>query len=87
MKFFQHLGVKTSDTLAPAVNDGLRAAVNPGKLKDLQTKYLHPNNVENLQLTTADSILWRQLRRETRIIDVQLQRETTHLSPAFKSQS
>ncbi|XP_060589138.1 uncharacterized protein LOC132744443 [Ruditapes philippinarum] len=85
-EFFQEksaTGEKTSDTLAQAVNDGLRAAVNPEKLKDLQTKYLRPNNIENLQVPAVDNILWRQLRRETRAMDVQLQRETTHLSSAL----
>jgi hypothetical protein len=55
-------GEKTSETLAQAVNEGMRVSLNVEKLKDLQAKYVHPENVEHLQVPAADNLLWPQLR-------------------------
>ncbi len=59
----------------PFSNEGLRAAVDENKLKELQEKYLRPENIDNLQVPLVDNTLWRQLLRELRARDVQYQKE------------
>ena len=43
------------------------------KLQELQDKYKRPKNVQNLQVPKINDVIWRQLRRETRIHDFSLQ--------------
>lgn len=44
------------------------------KLTDLKKKYLRPKNIPNLQVPRVDDILWRQLKREVRSVDFQMQK-------------
>ena len=67
-------GDKVSDKLASVVNRSLRNPVDDNKLKELKNNYKRPENVENLQVHTTDHFIWRQLPRDVRSTDVQLQK-------------
>lgn len=53
------------------------------KLNNLKQKHLRPKNVPNLQVPKVDDILWRQLKREVRAVDFQLQRSNANYNQAL----
>jgi hypothetical protein len=69
-------GDAVSDGLAKLVNKALRSQGKSDreKLQELQEKYKRPSNIENLQVPKVDSIIWSNLRRDTRTSDVLNQR-------------
>lgn len=73
-------GEKISDKLATVVNRILREDPSEEKFKELKEKYKRPANVENMQVPTIDNTLWRVLDRQTRAVDLQLQRDMGSLT-------
>ena len=49
------------------------------KFKELKEKHKRPKNVDNLRIPAVDNTLRRVLERQTRAVDLQLQRETRNL--------
>lgn len=71
----QETGQKvTSAKLATVANRSLKFPVDEEKMKEIRKKYKRPENVEYLQTPTVDHFIWRQLPREVRNVDVQLQK-------------
>lgn len=73
-------GEKISDKLATVVNRILREDPSEEKFKELKEKYKRPSNVDNMQVPTIDNTLWRVLDRQTRAVDLQLQRDMGSLT-------
>ncbi|MCG8049197.1 MAG: hypothetical protein N0E48_26960 [Candidatus Thiodiazotropha endolucinida] len=73
-------GPKISDKLALMVNRVLRESPDEEKFKVTKDKHKRPENVDNLQTPTIDNTLWRVLDRQTRAVDLQLQREMGNLA-------
>lgn len=53
------------------------------KLIDLKKKHLRPKNITNLQVPRVDDILWRQLKRDVRAVDFQMQKANANYSQAL----
>ena len=66
--------------MATVVNRILWEDPNKDKFKELKEKYKRPANVDNMQVPTIDNTLWRVLDRQTRAVDLQLQRDMGSLT-------
>lgn len=73
-------GEKVSEKMATVINRSLRTPVEEKKYKELKESYKRPENIDNLQVPTIDNFIWRQLPREVRSIDVQLQKSVGQMS-------
>ena len=62
-------GEPIPDQLALLANKSRRCKSVDEKLKELRSKHKRPENVENMQITKVDDILWSQLRPETKAFD------------------
>ena len=76
-------GEPIPDQLALLANKSLRWKSIDEKLKELKSKHKRPENVENLQITKVDDILWSQLRPETKAFDYSQQKMQSVLSQAL----
>ena len=76
-------GKPIPDQLALLANKSLRCKSIDEKLKELKSKHKRPENVENLQITKVDDILWSQLRPETKAFDYSQQKMQSVLSQAL----
>lgn len=72
-------GEKISDKLAELVDRALKGPQKEDKFKELKDKYKRPENVEYLQVPTVDNTIWRALQRDTRAIDLQLQKNMNNI--------
>ena len=76
-------GEAVPEQLALLANKSLRCKSIDEKLKELRNKHKRPENVENLQVTKVDDILWGQLRPETKAFDYNQQKMQSVLSQAL----
>lgn len=65
-----------SEKIAKAANRSLSCPVEEDKIKEIRKKYKRPENVEFMQTPQVDHFIWRQLSRDVRNVDVQLQKAT-----------
>ena len=73
-------GEDISDKLASVVNRILREGPDEKKFKELKDQYKRPANLDNLQIPLIDNTLWRALDRQTRAVDLQLQKDMGNLA-------
>lgn len=66
-------GPKIHDSLAKIVNESLRNKSNQQKIIELSKKYCKPSNVNSLKVPKVNSGVWRQLKYQTKDVDVKLQ--------------
>jgi hypothetical protein len=72
----QEVSEVVSEQMATITNKALRGRrdkKDSDKLQELQNKYKRPKNVQNLQVPKINDLIWRQLRRDTRVHDFSLQ--------------
>ena len=88
-EFFEPLGgvgEEVGEKLGKITDKALRGnkeKKDDEKLGDIKQKHLRPKNIPNLQVPKVDDILWRQLKREVRAVDFQLQKASANYSQAL----
>ena len=73
-------GEDISDKLSSVVNRILREGPDEKKFKELKDKYKRSANLHNLQIPLIDNTLLRALDRQTRAVDLQLQKDMGNLA-------
>lgn len=72
-------GEAVSVKLAEISDRILRTAADSKKFEDMKKLYCRPVNIKNLQIPTVNPTIWRQLPRETRVVDAQMQKAVGQL--------
>ena len=73
-------GDNLSEKMARVLNRVLREDPDDEKLKELKERYRRPGNVDMLQVPTIDSSLWNVLDRQSRAVDLILQRYMSNIA-------
>ncbi|MES9883956.1 MAG: hypothetical protein ABW185_24165 [Sedimenticola sp.] len=67
-------GDNVSVKFAEIINRILRAPADDKRFEDIKGKYRRPDNLQHLQVPAVNSSIWRQLPRESKVADAQMQK-------------